>query len=41
MFNTADPAEFIQVAESIGQAYSVLRCGERWESGTLKEVTKT
>jgi L-ascorbate metabolism protein UlaG (beta-lactamase superfamily) len=41
MFNTADPAEFIQVAESIGQAYRVLRCGERWESGTLKEVTKT
>ena len=36
-FNTADPAEFIQVAESIGQAYRVLRCGERWESTGLAE----
>ena len=35
MFNTADPAEFIQVAESIGQRSRVLRCGERWESVTV------
>ena len=39
-FNTADPAEFIQVAESIGQAYRILRCGERWESSALGEVKK-
>ena len=34
-FNTANPAEFIRTAESIGQAYRVLRCGERWESTAL------
>jgi len=38
-FNTADPAEFIQVAESIEQPYRVLRCGERWESTALQAVT--
>jgi L-ascorbate metabolism protein UlaG (beta-lactamase superfamily) len=31
-FNTADPGEFVQVSNSIAQAYRVLRCGERWES---------
>jgi L-ascorbate metabolism protein UlaG (beta-lactamase superfamily) len=31
-FNTADPAEFIQTAQSIDQPYQVLQCGERWES---------
>ena len=31
-FNTADPAEFIQVSNSISQACRVLRCGERWDS---------
>lgn len=36
-FNTASPDEFIPVAESIGQAYRVLRCGERWESTGLAE----
>lgn len=36
-FNTADPAEFIRTAESIGQPYRVLRCGERWESTALQE----
>ncbi|HET9322079.1 MAG TPA: MBL fold metallo-hydrolase [Bryobacteraceae bacterium] len=36
-FNTALPDEFIRVAESIGQAYRVLRCGERWESTGLAE----
>ena len=38
-FNTANPGEFIQVAESIGQPYRVLRCGERWESTALQAVT--
>jgi L-ascorbate metabolism protein UlaG (beta-lactamase superfamily) len=36
-FNTASPDEFIRVTESIGQAYRVLRCGERWESTGLAE----
>jgi len=36
-FNTATPDEFIRMAESIGQAYRVLRCGERWESTGLAE----
>ena len=39
-FNTADPEEFIQTAESIGQPYHVMRCGERWESTALPEATK-
>jgi len=39
-FNTADPAAFIQAAKSIGQPYQLLRCGERWDSTTLKEVTR-
>jgi L-ascorbate metabolism protein UlaG (beta-lactamase superfamily) len=38
-FNTADPAEFIRTAESIGQPYHVLRCGERWESADLRAAT--
>lgn len=29
-FNTADPAEFAAIAERAGQAYTVLRCGERF-----------
>ena len=29
-FNTADPAEFVAVAERTGQAYTVLRGGERF-----------
>jgi L-ascorbate metabolism protein UlaG (beta-lactamase superfamily) len=40
-FNTADPSEFIEAAESTGQAYRVLVCGERWESGSLRGVTKS
>jgi L-ascorbate metabolism protein UlaG (beta-lactamase superfamily) len=40
-FNTADPSEFIEAAESTGQAYRVLQCGERWESGSLRGVTKS
>ncbi|MBZ5594567.1 MAG: MBL fold metallo-hydrolase [Acidobacteriia bacterium] len=39
-FNTADPAEFIRTAESIGQPYRVLRCGGRWESTALREVAR-
>jgi L-ascorbate metabolism protein UlaG (beta-lactamase superfamily) len=31
-FNTADPQEFAEACERIGQSYRVLRCGERWES---------
>ncbi len=38
-FNTADPAEFIRTAKSIGQPYHVLRCGERWESADLRAAT--
>lgn len=36
-FNTADPREFVEAAEAIGQPYHVLRCGERWESRSLGE----
>jgi L-ascorbate metabolism protein UlaG (beta-lactamase superfamily) len=39
-FNTADPAEFVQTAESMGQPYQVLRCGQRWESGAFRKVEK-
>ena len=39
-FNTADPAEFIRTAEAIGQPYYVLRCGERWESTSLREAAR-
>jgi len=31
-FNTEDPARFAAAAESVGQPYRVLRCGERWDS---------
>ena len=31
-FNTASPDLFVSEAERIGQAYYVLRCGERWGS---------
>jgi L-ascorbate metabolism protein UlaG (beta-lactamase superfamily) len=37
-FNTADPAEFVRTAESIGQPFHVLRCGERWVSTALREA---
>ena len=33
-FNTADPADFAEAAQSIGQPYRVLRCGERWDTAT-------
>ncbi len=31
-FNTESPEAFIAECERIGQAYRVLRCGERWTS---------
>jgi L-ascorbate metabolism protein UlaG (beta-lactamase superfamily) len=37
-FNTADPQEFAQACRKIGQAYHILRCGERWESTALSAV---
>ena len=39
-FNTADPAEFVRAAESIGQPCHVLRCGERWDSAALGEAER-
>jgi L-ascorbate metabolism protein UlaG (beta-lactamase superfamily) len=36
-FNTADPREFVRAAEAVGQPYCVLRCGKRWDSGSLPE----
>jgi L-ascorbate metabolism protein UlaG (beta-lactamase superfamily) len=39
-FNTADPAGFIRTAESIGQPFHVLRCGERWESAAFRKAAK-
>lgn len=39
-FNTADPTEFVRTAESIGQPFHVLRCGERWESAAFRRVAK-
>jgi L-ascorbate metabolism protein UlaG (beta-lactamase superfamily) len=34
-FNTASPEEFVAECERLGQAYRVLRCGERWSSTVL------
>jgi L-ascorbate metabolism protein UlaG (beta-lactamase superfamily) len=34
-FNTANPREFAELAEEIGQPYHLLRCGKRWESQSL------
>lgn len=34
-FNTADPAEFVAAAATVGQPCHVLRCGERWDSALL------
>jgi L-ascorbate metabolism protein UlaG (beta-lactamase superfamily) len=31
-FNTATTDEFQRTAESIGQAYAILSCGQRWNS---------
>lgn len=31
-FNTVDPEDFVQAANSIGQPYKVMQCGERWGS---------
>lgn len=35
-FNTADPKEFVAIAEQKGQPYTVLRCGERWSSERIE-----
>lgn len=35
-FNTADPGEFVAAARAIGQAYRVLKCGERWDSASME-----
>ena len=40
-FNTADPREFVEECEKIGQTYNVLRCGQRWESGELPPVARS
>ena len=31
-FNTASPQEFIDECQRLGQAFKVLRCGEKWQS---------
>ncbi len=35
-FNTADPREFAEACGAIGQTHHILKCGERWESTSLK-----
>jgi L-ascorbate metabolism protein UlaG (beta-lactamase superfamily) len=35
-FNTADAQDFANACDAIGQPYHILRCGERWESMSLK-----
>lgn len=35
-FNTADPQDFANACNTIGQPYHILRCGERWESTSLE-----
>jgi L-ascorbate metabolism protein UlaG (beta-lactamase superfamily) len=35
-FNTASPEEFVAECERLGQAYRVLKLGERWSSSELK-----
>jgi L-ascorbate metabolism protein UlaG (beta-lactamase superfamily) len=39
-FNTVSPETFVQTAKSIGQAYRVLKCGERWSSAELVGLPK-
>lgn len=34
-FNTADPADFVEASQKIGQPYRVLWCGESWGSDHL------
>jgi L-ascorbate metabolism protein UlaG (beta-lactamase superfamily) len=35
VFNTADPATFVQACRAVGQRGDVLRCGEQWASTSL------
>ena len=39
-FNTASPDEFMLECRRLGQPYRVLRCGERWDSKSLRERDK-
>ena len=34
-FNTADPRDFVAACDRVGQAYQVMRCGERWDTSAL------
>jgi len=34
-FNTASSEQFVLECDRLGQRYHVLRCGEKWDSGTL------
>ena len=34
-FNTADPRDFAAACDRVGQAYHVMRCGERWDTTAL------
>ena len=34
-FNTADPAEFIETCQKLGQRHRILKAGQRWSSGEL------
>lgn len=36
-FNTAEPDEFVDTCERLGQRYRVLQCGERFVMGTLTD----
>jgi L-ascorbate metabolism protein UlaG (beta-lactamase superfamily) len=35
-FNTADPEDFVRACQRLGQAYRVLKAGERWSSELLR-----
>lgn len=37
-FNTANPADFVKIAQTIDQPYAVLSLGERWSSSSLPPV---
>jgi L-ascorbate metabolism protein UlaG (beta-lactamase superfamily) len=39
-FNTADPRDFADACKALKQPYSILRCGERWESSALPLAAK-
>lgn len=37
-FNTATPEEFVQECRGLGQEFRVLRCGEKWQSQSLRSA---